>query len=348
MKTIRALMGIAFALVLFFVNVNPAASEERLVVLSAKAKRAVVFIKSWNDEGRARLATGFFINHEGLLVSNHHVLSDQARRKKRIVRFEVITHKNKRYHIEDVLGDSKAADVAVARVALPQGVSVPYLRFREKLPKVGRKVVAVGNPKGLGWTVSDGIVSAIRIRRGKGPQNEPPAKYVQFTAPATRGSSGSPLIDMKGLVVGVISHGFGRGFDTATGQLAFASASQNVLNLRLPNGELVREELHRTQLAHAEETFARSMEKAKSNKESAKAYERLGASYGRLKMYEKAEQAFKQAVKLDPNFALAHYYLGVTYVYLKQKEKYIGQCKILDKIDPKRAKKLRKGWKIDK
>jgi serine protease Do len=79
------------------------------------------------------------------------------------------------------------------------GQSFPYLRLANSIPKVGENVFAIGNPKGLDHTLSTGIVSALR-------QNN---AIIQTTTEITHGSSGGPLFNMQGEVIGITTAGLG-------------------------------------------------------------------------------------------------------------------------------------------
>src|SRR5262249_58794726 len=77
--------------------------------------------------------------------------------------------------------------------------SFPFVKFADREPRIGDWVVAVGNPFGLGGTVTAGIVSARGRDIGAGPYND----YIQIDAPVNKGNSGGPTFDMDGSVIGV-------------------------------------------------------------------------------------------------------------------------------------------------
>ncbi len=76
--------------------------------------------------------------------------------KKKIVRYEVETWNRKRYRVKTVLAEHRDTDVAVAAADLPAGVTVPYLKFALKPPRLAQQIVVIGNPTRLTWTVSGG------------------------------------------------------------------------------------------------------------------------------------------------------------------------------------------------
>jgi serine protease Do len=96
-----------------------------------------------------------------------------------------------------VIGTDPKTDLAVIKVDGKN--DFPYVKFAEATPKVGDWVIAVGNPFGLGGTVTAGIVSARGRDIGAGPYDD----YIQIDAPINKGNSGGPAFDVNGNVIGV-------------------------------------------------------------------------------------------------------------------------------------------------
>jgi serine protease Do len=142
---------------------------------------------------RNRLVTGqgsgFFISADGYAVTNNHVV-DKADA------VEVTTDDGKSYTAK-VIGADPRTDVALIKV---EGRSdFPYVKFAEHTPRIGDWVIAVGNPFGLGGTVTAGIVSARGRDIGAGPYDD----FIQIDAPVNKGNSGGPTFDVDGNVIGV-------------------------------------------------------------------------------------------------------------------------------------------------
>ena len=142
---------------------------------------------------RERLVTGqgagFFITADGYAVTNNHVV-DKADT------VEVTADDGKTYTAK-VIGTDPRTDIALIKV---EGRSdFPYVHLAEKSPRVGDWVLAVGNPFGLGGTVTAGIVSARGRDIGAGPYDD----FVQIDAPVNKGNSGGPTFDVDGNVIGV-------------------------------------------------------------------------------------------------------------------------------------------------
>jgi serine protease Do len=133
--------------------------------------------------------SGFFISADGYAVTNNHVV-DKAKT------VEVITDDGKTLNAK-VIGTDPRTDLALIKV---DGRSdFPYVKLSDKAPRIGDWVVAVGNPFGLGGTVTAGIVSARGRDIGSGPYDD----FIQIDAPINKGNSGGPSFDMDGNVIGV-------------------------------------------------------------------------------------------------------------------------------------------------
>src|SRR5947209_4368627 len=142
---------------------------------------------------RERLVTGqgsgFFISADGYAVTNNHVVDKAST-------VQVTADDGKTYTAK-VIGTDPRTDIALIKVD-GRG-DFPYVRLAEKSPRIGDWVLAVGNPFGLGGTVTAGIVSARGRDIGAGPYDD----FLQIDAPVNRGNSGGPTFDTQGNVVGV-------------------------------------------------------------------------------------------------------------------------------------------------
>ncbi|GJL92788.1 Do family serine endopeptidase [Hyphococcus sp.] len=134
--------------------------------------------------------SGFFIDLDGHIVTNNHVVEDADKVQIRLANGDEID--------AEVVGTDPLTDLAVLKVAPQKGQS--YVEFADDVNlRVGDWVLAVGNPFGLGGTVTSGIVSAIG---GQNRENQY-LDFIQIDAPINRGNSGGPTFDLKGRVVGV-------------------------------------------------------------------------------------------------------------------------------------------------
>jgi serine protease Do len=135
------------------------------------------------------LGSGFFISADGYAVTNNHVV-DKAER------VDVTTDDGRTYTAR-VVGTDSRADLALIKVDGRN--DFPYAHFADRNPRIGDWVLAVGNPFGLGGTVTAGIVSARGRDIGAGPNDD----FIQIDAAVNRGNSGGPSFDLEGNVLGV-------------------------------------------------------------------------------------------------------------------------------------------------
>ncbi len=132
--------------------------------------------------------SGFFISPDGYAVTNFHVVDHSTSVK-------VTTDDGKTYDAK-VIGTDEKTDIALIKI---DGGNFPYVKFADHEPRIGDWVVAVGNPFGLGGTVTAGIVSARGRDIGAGPYDD----FIQIDAPMNKGNSGGPAFDVNGNVIGV-------------------------------------------------------------------------------------------------------------------------------------------------
>ena len=132
--------------------------------------------------------SGFFVSADGYLVTNNHVIDKTSE-------VEVLTDDGRTLTAK-VVGTDPKTDLALLKV---EGTGFPYVELAPGAPRIGDWVLAVGNPFGLGGTVTAGIVSARGRDIGAGPYDD----FLQIDAPVNRGNSGGPAFNLKGQVVGV-------------------------------------------------------------------------------------------------------------------------------------------------
>ncbi|GLR93883.1 MULTISPECIES: Do family serine endopeptidase [Bradyrhizobium] len=143
--------------------------------------------------GRGRVVqgqgSGFFISADGYAVTNNHVVDGADK-------VEVTTDDGKTYTAK-VIGTDQRTDLALIKVE--GGSNFPFAKLADSKPRIGDWVLAVGNPFGLGGTVTAGIVSASGRDIGNGPYDD----FIQIDAPVNKGNSGGPAFDTNGEVMGV-------------------------------------------------------------------------------------------------------------------------------------------------
>jgi len=132
--------------------------------------------------------SGFFISADGYAVTNNHVVQNAET--------VTVTSDDGKTYTAKVIGTDSRTDLALVKV---EGNNFPFVKLADALPRIGDWVLAVGNPFGLGGTVTAGIVSARGRDIGAGPYDD----FIQIDAPVNKGNSGGPTFDVEGNVIGV-------------------------------------------------------------------------------------------------------------------------------------------------
>ena len=154
--------------------------------LFAKSSPGVVRVITYGENGKAKcFGSGVFISAKGLVVTNYHVVEGGTS-------FSVVLSSNASFRVSKVMAADPKADLALLDT---KADAVPFLRLTDRAPAVGAKVYAIGNPRGLKNTLSEGIVSGFRKSNG--------VRMLQTTAAIGPGSSGGPLLSDTGEIVGI-------------------------------------------------------------------------------------------------------------------------------------------------
>ena len=142
------------------------------------------------------LGSGFIISPDGYIVTNNHVVAPA--RADAVVEQITVTLADLTEYEAEVVGRDTVSDIAVLKVNAPR--PLPFVRFAQgNAVRVGDWVVAIGNPFGLGGTVTAGIVSALHRNIGAGVYD----RFIQTDASINSGNSGGPMFDLQGNVVGI-------------------------------------------------------------------------------------------------------------------------------------------------
>jgi tetratricopeptide (TPR) repeat protein len=302
-----------------------------LPTLFSQTRKSIVLIKTFNANNEMiGQGSGFFIGREGIMVSNRHVFRNAHHAEVQGV--------SGKFAVQKVLEAHSDYDLVRLQVDTRKKIITP-LKTNKVLPKVGERVLVIGNPMGLESTVSDGIVSAIR-------ELEPFGTVIQITSPISPGSSGSPVLNMKGEVVGVAT------FQMRKGQnLNFAIPISRLNKLRkVEGGEMSTINFEDTELVQAiDNAFDQGMilfsrkqyqgaiaffrKAVKKDPQNAEAFMHLGICY-RETGATNAVEAFKSAVDLDPDYAEAYYHLGITYIRLNQPQEAVEALREALRIQP--------------
>lgn len=325
------------------------AAQDDLPSLIKEVEPSIVVVLTFDEKGRhLGQGTGFFISIDGDVITNHHVLEGASRA-------EIKTNEGKIYRAQKIVGDDKEGDLVRVSVDL-RGNSVRPLSVNAAVPAVGERIFVIGSPLGLEQTVADGIISAIR----KIPEF---GNIVQLTAPISPGSSGSPVVNMKGEVIGVATF-----FLMAGQNLNFAIPGERIANLTTSGGKTLAEwegTSKEEKVAQAEELYRQGLrllwgddcenavllfqEALKNDPHLAQAYFQIAYCTAKLGQHAKAIEPYQQVIQIKPDNAEAHNNLCVSYNMLGLYDKAVDACKEAIRIKPDFAEAYSNlGWAYQK
>ncbi len=171
--------------------------KRSIPTITRDALKAVVLVVASDKSGKEiRQGSGFVISNNGKVITNYHVIE---RAETVVIKFS----NGAFYFIDGLLAADEEKDIVVLK-ASGKGFPVVQLGNSERV-RVGEEVIAIGSPLALEATVSNGIISAIR------ESEEEKGKVFQTTAPISPGSSGGPLLNLNGEVIGITTFQLARG-----------------------------------------------------------------------------------------------------------------------------------------
>ena len=169
--------------------------EERIVIsVYAKVSPSVVCITAQQQFGEC-VGSGFIIDHEGHVVTNHHVAEAVADL--------LVTLADERTWPAEIVGSDPGSDLAVLKIDAPVQELTPVEFGDSATLQVGQRAIAIGNPFGLERTVTTGIISSLGRTLSRDDSDFMLAEVIQTDAAINPGNSGGPLLDSRGRVIGV-------------------------------------------------------------------------------------------------------------------------------------------------
>src|SRR5689334_22164382 len=310
-------------------------AQDILPELVRRIKPSAVAIETFDSKGeKLARGSGFFIDSDRI-VTNRHVLEGAFRA-------EIHSSTGAVYQVKGVLAVDAEGDVAILKIDPPANQVRP-LPLDKTSPQEGESVVVIGNPLGLEGSVTNGIVSAVRDIPTFG-------RIIQITAPISAGSSGSPVVNMQGQVIGIAT------LQITGGQsVNFAIPSERISQLQVATimslSDLVAAS-GRNKRAKAVQFFRDGLsflskddcekalpyfEKAvESDSNYAEAWAQSGFCNEKLGKHAEALDASKKAVGLRPS-AESYFNIGLANYYLKQYKEAEGAYRQSIKLDPYNA-----------
>ncbi|HEX8283674.1 MAG TPA: tetratricopeptide repeat-containing serine protease family protein [Pyrinomonadaceae bacterium] len=308
-------------LALFFCFYAPAARAEgeSLPELIRRVKPSVVSVITYNAKGEVALTgSGFFVR-PGQVLTNLHVVEGAHRAEVRT--FE---GKGKTYRVTGLSSVDEDGDLAILSVEMPSE-RASSVETAEAAPEEGERIFVIGNPLRLEGSVADGIVSAVREVPGLG-------RIVQITAPISHGNSGSPVFNMRGQVVGVVTIRVmnGQNINLALGSprfsamraaeklIGFDELAERTRDAQRPDSISdwwYRNGLNSLWLGNYDSALGYFETAVNKNPQRADAWIQVGFCKVKQGKNQDAIRAFEQALKLRPNSYEALNKLGDAYYY---------------------------------
>lgn len=310
-------------------------AQDELPELVRRIKPSAVAIETFDSRGeKLSRGSGFFIAPDRV-VTNRHVIDNAYKA-------EVHSFTGAVYPVKGVIAIDAEGDIALLRVDAPAGQVRPLALDRTS-PQEGESVFVIGNPLGLEGSVSNGIVSAVRDIPTFG-------RIIQITAPISPGSSGSPVVNMLGQVIGVAT------LQVTGGQsVNFAIPSERISQLQggtlLSLSDLVatsgsnkraravqyfRDGLSFLSKDDCEKALPYFEKAVDSDSNYAEAWAQTGFCREKLGRHSEAIEASRKAVSLRPS-AESYFNLGLAHYYLKQYREAAENYRNSIRLDPYNA-----------
>lgn len=310
-RTFPRLFPVALVLLLTVSAIH--AQQESLPALVKRVKPAVVAIATYDSSGEPLMTGSGFFLRPGQVVTNLHVVRGAVRAE-----IKTLDGKGKVFPVNGTLAVDEEGDLALLSVDMPLEKNRTS-ELASELPDEGEPIFVIGNPLKLEGSVSDGIVSAVR---------EVPNSYriIQITAPISHGNSGSPVFNMKGQVLGVVTVKVTNGQNINLA-LAAARVAQLTAGKLQPLSELgargkgdVAESLYRSGLdsmwlGNYDNAVGYFENAANKNPKRAEAWVQVGFCKVKQGKAQEAIRAYLQALQLKPADAEIHNKLGDAYYY---------------------------------
>jgi S1-C subfamily serine protease len=313
----RFLRFFPLALVLLIVPAAYAVQDkENLPALVKRVKPSVVAIATYDANGEPLMTGSGFFLRPGQVVTNLHVVRGAVKAE-----IKTLDGKGKVFPINGTLSVDEEGDLALLNVDMPLERSRTTQLARD-LPDEGEPIFVIGNPLKLEGSVSDGIVSAVR---------EVPNSYriIQITAPISHGNSGSPVFNLKGEVIGVVTikvtNGQNINLAIAAARVAQLGAGklQPLTDLAARGKGDVAESLYRSGLdslwlGNYDNAVGYFENAANKNPKRAEAWVQVGYCKVKQGKNQEAIKAYLQALQLKPGDAEIYNKLGDAYYYAGQ------------------------------
>jgi tetratricopeptide (TPR) repeat protein len=257
---------------------------------------AIVVLIAYDDKGNAiSQGSGFIVREDGAIVTNYHVISNAKDIK--------VKAGDTIFDVEGLIHSDKENDLVIIKI---KGQNLPTVKFGDiEKANTGENVYVISSPDGLENTITEGILSGIW-------EITPLKKILDITAPISSGSSGGAVFNKNGEVIGVATF--------------IIKEAQN-LNFAM-SINLIKDKISEKKVTTLQDS------QLQDYKETAEYWFVLGITYFHLDKHIEAMDAFKQAIRIKPDYAKAHNNLGVTYRKLGNNAEAMDAYKQAVRIKP--------------
>jgi len=324
--------------IIFLCSISAIASsqaQENLSTIARRIEPSVVAVFAYNKEGQTiNQGRGFFISGKGDIIANRNVLegADHA---------DVRTVDGMLYPVRSVPAEDREVNLIRIRAEIPSAAHP--LSLSPSLPNLGDRVAVIGGRILSEKLVSYGTVSGVQEIPSLG-------KIIRLTAPTSSSFNGSPAVNMKGEVIGVVTSWMIEGQN-----FTFVVPSQRIISLKVRKGISLAEWEERKEET-AEDLYAKGLpflwkeayekallhfkEAVNKDPRYADAYFLIGYTNAQLGRYPDALDAYKKAIQIQPDFIFAHFYLGLIYLEMRDRNHALEEYKILKNLNRDYAKDL--------
>ncbi|HEY0347790.1 MAG TPA: tetratricopeptide repeat-containing serine protease family protein [Pyrinomonadaceae bacterium] len=318
-------------------QLSTAPQQASLPELVRRVKPSVVSVLTYDAKGEPLISgSGFFVR-SGQVVTNMHVIKGAHR-----VEIHTLEGKGRTYPVAGALAIDDEADLALLKVEMPADRS-RALTMTTAVPDEGEQIFVIGNPLRLEGSVSDGIVSAVREVPDLG-------RIIQVTAPVSHGNSGSPLFNMRGEVIGIVTVKVtnGQNINLALGVSRIAALhgaelmAFDQIALKTKAGsqpEALAESWYRggidsLWLGNYDSALNYFETAANRNPRRPETWIQIGYCKVKQGRNEEAIRAYKRALQLRPNSSEAFNKLGDAYFFARQFDEAITSYKDAARVQP--------------
>ncbi len=304
-------------------------------------KPLIVSITTFDKDGNPLAqGSGFFINSKGHIVSNLHVFAGSVKAKIK-TKFGV-------FQVTSFLDSDENSDIILFKTTFSGKVlKKKIIKIAQSMPMIGEKIVSIGNPMGLELSASDGIVSAIRKRK-------PFGTVIQITSPISPGSSGSPVLNMRGEIIGIATFQMRQGqnlnFAIPISKAVKLKSKQELLlskmnSLGSEEFQLINDPFERGEFLVRQKDFKSAVPYLKEallkDSQNAKAHFDLGICYRELKS-SKSILEFKRAIDIDSDLENIYYEMGLSYMSMNMLDDGSSSFRTALKKNPDNFKAMEK------